>query len=183
MEFTPIYIASQVLTVAMYITLAITYYLKDRKAILLVNFLGCIFIASAYLLLSAYTGMAMALIAITRNIIFLIDEKKNGKSETINKKDIVILLSLYLIIIIVTIPFYNGFLSLLSVFATFVFTFAVWQKKIIVYKFLGMPISLLWLSYNIFILSLFGIVLESIIVIFAAIGFILEWKRKKVLTT
>jgi len=64
MALTPIYIASQVLTIAMYATLATSYYLKDRTKILLINFLGCILIGGAYLLLSAYTGAVMALIAI-----------------------------------------------------------------------------------------------------------------------
>ncbi len=179
MELTPIYIASQILTVAMYITLAITYYLKDRKTILIINFLGCILIGSAYFLLSAYTGLAMSIIAIIRNIIFLIDEKKNGKSEKINKKDIIILAIIYFATILVTIPSYNGFLSLLSVFATSLYTFSVWQKKTIVYKILGIPIGLLWISYNVYVMSLFGIILESVLLVFAITGFTLEYKKRK----
>jgi len=179
MELTPEYIWSQVLTILMYITLAITYYLKNRRAILIVNFLGCALIAGAYFLLSAHTGVAMAVIAVVRNLVFLIDEKKNGKKEEITKKDIVILILIYLIIIGVTIPSYNGFLSLLSVFATSLYTFAVWQKKTIVYKALGVPIGLLWILYNTYIRSLFGIILESVLLLFVVTGFALEWRRKK----
>ena len=182
MELTPIYITSQVLTIAMYATLAISYYLKDRTKILLINFLGCVLIGSAYLLLSAYTGAVMALIAIIRNIIFLIDEKKNGKSEKITKKDTVILVIILLLITIATIPTYNGFLSLLSVFATSLYSISIWQKKTIIYKILGIPICLLWLAYNLYVLSLFGIILESIILLFALSGFILEKKRSKSIT-
>jgi len=179
MELTAAYIASQILTIAMYVTLAISYYMKDRTKILLINFLGCLLIGLAYLLLSAYTGAVMALISVIRNIIFLIDEKKNGKSEKIVKKDIYILIFIYLIIVIVTIPTYNSLLSLLSVFATSLFTFSVWQKKTIIYKALGIPISSLWIAYNIYVLSLFGFVLESIILIFALSGFIIEKKKRK----
>ena len=86
MEWSLTYISSQILTLAMYVTLVITYYLKDRKKILFVNFLGLIFLGIAYIFLSAYTGLAMVIIAMVRNIIFLIDEKKNGKSNKITKK-------------------------------------------------------------------------------------------------
>ena len=172
------YIASQVLTVGLYITLAITYYLKDRRKILMVSLLGGLSIAGAYILLSAYTGLAMAFIAIIRNIIFLIDEKKNGKSEKISKKDTLILLFILLLIIIVTIPTYNGFLSLLSVFATSLYSISVWQKKTITYKILGIPIGLLWISYNIYVMSLFGIILEGFLLVFVVTGFMLEWKKK-----
>ena len=178
MELTPTYIASQVLTIAMYVTLAITYYLKDRRVILLVSFLGSVFLGSAFFLLGGYTGLAMSAIAIIRNIIFLVDEKKNGKSEKIDKKDIVILVIIYLVTIGVTIPSYNGFLSLLSVFATSLYTFSVWQKKTITYKILGIPTGLLWIAYNIYIKSLFGIILETILLVFAVIGLVLEYKRK-----
>ena len=178
MELTPIYIASQVLTIAMYVTLAITYYLKDRKTILIINFLGCVLIGSAYLLLSAYTGALMALIAIIRNVIFLIDEKKNGKSEKITKKETAILAFIFLLIIAVTIPSYNGFLSLLSVFATSLYSISVWQKKTITYKILGIPIGILWIFYNIYVMSLFGIILESVILLFAITGFAMEYKKK-----
>lgn len=179
MELTPIYIASQVLTVAMYVTLAITYYLKDRRTILIINFLGCVLIGSTYFLLSAWTGVAMSLIAIIRNVIFLVDEKRNGKSEKISKKDILILVIIYFATIIATVPSYKGLLSLLSVFATSLYTFSVWQKKTLVYKILGIPIGLLWISYNIYVMSLFGIILESVLLVFAMTGFTLEYKKSK----
>ena len=35
----------------------------------------------SYVFLSAYSGLAMVVVAIIRNIIFIIDEKKNGKSN------------------------------------------------------------------------------------------------------
>jgi len=171
MELTLTYIISQIFVVGMYATLAITYFLKDIKKILIFNLLGSVFIGIAYFLLSAYTGLAMTFVAIFRNIIFLIYEKEDEKS-------IRSLIVIYLIIIVVTIPTYAGFLSLLSVFATALFTFSLWQKKTIVYKILGIPVSLLWVFYNIYIMSLFGILLESGIIVFAIVGFIIELKRR-----
>ena len=132
----------------------------------------------AYILLSAWTGLAMCIVALIRNVIFILDERRNGKKDTINKKDIIILIVLYLITIISTIFTYDGFLSLLSVFATSIYTYSVWQKKPSMYKILGIPGGILWILYNIYIKSIFGIILESILLICSISGYIIG-KRKE----
>lgn len=180
MEITVAYIISQVFTIIMYILLAITYYVKDRKTVLVINFLALIANGIAYIFLNAYTGLAMCGVALVRNIIFIIDERKNGKRDKIDKKDIFILIILYIISIVSAIFTYDGFFSLLSVFATMLYTYSVWQKKTNIYKLLGIPIGILWISYNIYVKSAFGIVLEAILFICSITGYILEKKRMKV---
>lgn len=171
------YILSQIFTIITYILLGITYYAKDRKKVLTISFLSLIANGIAYILLNAWTGLAMCILALIRNIIFLIDEKKNGKREKNNKTDIIILVILYIILIILTIPTYEGFLSLLSVIATALYTFSVWQKKNNIYKLLGIPIGILWILYNIYIMSIFGIILETILLICSITGYLLEIKN------
>lgn len=178
MELTTEYIISQVFTIIMYVLLAITYYAKDRKAVLTISFLSLIANGLAYAFLSAYTGLAMCFIALVRNIIFLIDEKKNGNSENISKKDIIILIILYIITIGSTVFTYDGPLSLLSVVATMIYTYSVWQKKTNIYKLLGIPVGILWILYNIYVKSIFGIILESILLICSITGYILEVRKK-----
>ena len=173
------YILSQVFTVLMYILLALTYFLKDRKKILIVSFTSLIANALEYLFLFAWSGYAMCLFALVRNIIFIVDENKNGKRETINKKDIIILVILYIIVGILAAVTFNGFLSLLSVFGTAIYTYSVWQKKTLVYKFCGIPVGILWLSYNIYVMSLFGIILEGILLIASTSGYLIELKNKR----
>ena len=177
MELTPTYIISQIFTIIMYILLGITFYVKERKAVLILNFIATISIAIAYILLGAWTGLAMSIVVIIRNIIFLLDERKNGKRENINKKDIIILVVLYAISLISAVFTYTGPLSLLSVAATMLNTYSVWQKDIKIYKLLGSPTSMLWILYNIYIMSVFGIILESVLLICSVTGYILE-KRK-----
>ena len=91
------YILSQVFTIFMYGLMAITYYMKNRKAILMVSFASLVANVIAYVLLNAWSGLAMCIVAMIRNIIFLVDEKQNGKRDEISKKDIVILIILYII--------------------------------------------------------------------------------------
>ena len=181
MELTLSYIMSQVFTIIMYILFAISYYAKDRKKILILSFLALVANALAYVLLEAYTGLAMCIVAFIRNIIFMIDENKNGKTDKIAKKDIILLIAFYILIIISTVFTYEGVLSLLSVVATMLYTYSVWQKKPKVYKLVGIPVGVLWVLYNIYVKSIFGVILEGILLIASTTGYLAEVNgRKKV---
>lgn len=171
------YILSQVFTIINYALLALTYYAKDRKKVLILSFASLIANGIAYVFLNAWSGLAMCVIALIRNIIFLLDEKKNGKRDTIDKKDVFILIILYIISIISAVFTYDGFLSLLSVFATMIYTYSVWQKKTDIYKLLGIPVGILWILYNLYIMSIFGIILETMLLICSITGYILEKKK------
>lgn len=179
MNWSLIYILSQIFTVITYGLLAATYYAKDRKKILILSFASLIANGIAYLLLNAWSGLAMCIVALIRNIIFLLDEKKNGKRDKINKTDVIILIILYIISIISAIFTYEGFLSLFSVIATMLYTLSVWQKNPKVYKLLGIPIGILWIAYNIYVMSIFGIILETILLICSTTGYLLEIKKRK----
>ena len=178
MELTITYMLSQIFTVIMYILLATTYYLKDRKKILILNFLAIVANTVAYILLNAWTGLAMNIVALARNVIFVLDENKNGKRENITRADIIILTVLYMISVIFAVFTYNGLFSLFSVLATMLYTYSVWQKKTKVYKILGIPTCMLWISYNIYIMSIFGIILECVLLICSINGYVLEMKKR-----
>ena len=179
MEITTSYIISQAFVILTYLFLALSYYAKDRKIVLYLSFLSLVANALTYVLLNAYSGFAMCIFAFVRNIMFMIDEKKNEKSEKITKRDIVILIVLYSIIGILAAMTFEGFLSLLSVFATMLYTYSVWQKKTIIYKLLGTPIGILWIFYNLYVKSIFGVILETILLVCSLIGFVLEFKKNK----
>ncbi len=172
------YILSQVFTIFMYGLMAITYYMKNRKAILMVSFASLVANVIAYVLLNAWSGLAMCIVAMIRNIIFLVDEKQNGKRDEISKKDIVILIILYIISIGSAIFTYEVFFSLLSVFATMLYTYSVWQKKTEVYKFCGIPVGILWILYNFYVKSIFGVILEAVLLVNSMVGYQLEKRRK-----
>lgn len=179
MELTLPYILSQVFIIINYALLAISYYCKNRKTVLIISFMAVIANGLSYVFLNAYSGLAMCILALIRNIIFLIDEKKNGKSDKIQKKDVFILIILYAIAIVSAVFTYEGVLSLLSVVGTMLYTYSVWQKKTIIYKFMGIPVGIAWIIYNVYIMSIFGIILESVLLISSIIGYILELKEIK----
>ena len=173
------YIFSQVFTTITYALLAATYFAKNKRSIILLSGASLITNALAYILLGAWTGLAMCAIAMLRNLYILWDEKKHGKSKKITKKDVVFLIIIYIAMVLVTIPTYDGFLSLLSVFATALYTFSIWQKSTRVYKFCGMPVGVLWIFYNGYVKSIFGVILESALLVASTIGYISEIKKQK----
>lgn len=179
MELTLTYVLSQIFVIINSGLLMATYQLKSRKAILIVSFMALLANGIVYMLLSAWSGLAMVFVAMTRNIIFMVDEKKNGKSNKTTKKDIAILGILYVISIISAIFTYEGFLSMMSVVATMLYTYSVWQKKTNVYKILGIIIEVVWIIYNIYICSIMGIILDILLLTSAIIGIIREFRLKR----
>ena len=169
MELTVAYIMSQVFVIINKVLIMITYQLKSRKGILLVSLMALLANGVVYVLLSAWSGLSMVFVAIARNIIFMLDEKRNGKSEEITPKDVGILVVLYMISIISAIFTYEGVLSMMSVIATMLYTYSVWQKKTKVYKILGIIIESVWIIYNIYICSIIGAILNISLLISASI--------------
>ena len=173
------YVFSQIFTVIMYVLLALTYFAKSKRSIVIISGASLIANIWAYVLLGAWTGLAMCVVAMLRNIYMLWDEKKHGKSDKITKKDVIFLIAVYIAIILVTIPTYEGFLSLLSVFATSLYTYSIWQKSTKIYKFCGIPVGILWIAYNAYVNSIFGVILESALLVASTIGFFAEVRGKK----
>lgn len=173
------YILSQVFTIIMYVFLAITYLSKSKRTIVFISFLAIACNAIAFILLNAWTGLGVCAIDLLRNAYLLWAEKKYGESKKITKRDVIFLIIVYLAMIAVSIPTYEGFLSLFSVFASAVYTFSIWQKSTKVYKGLGIPVGILWITYNAYIRSIFGVTLESILLVFSIIGFVRELKGGK----
>lgn len=181
MELTITYLLSQVFTIIMYILLVATYYCKKREEVLILSLISSLANAIAYILLNAWTGLATCIVALIRNIIFIIDEKKNGKREKISKTDKAVLIVICILLIITTIFTYDGFWSLFPVFATMLYTYSICQKESKTYKLLGAPVGICWIIYNAYVMSIFGIILEGVLLFASVGGYILETKKKQLL--
>ena len=174
------YILSQIFTVIMYAFLAVSYFAKRKCSIVILSVLSLIANILAYVLLSAWTGLAMCIVALFRNFYILWNEKKRGKSKKIAKRDIIFLIIVYIAIILATIPTHEGFLSLLSVFATSLYTYSIWQKSTLIYKFCGIPVGILWIAYNAYVQSIFGVILEFLLLIVSTTGYIIAVKKTRI---
>lgn len=167
-----LYIISQVFVIASYAFLAFTYFNKDRKKILVLSFLAVASNAIAFVFLGALAGFFMSVIAMIRNIVFIY----RGKDK-IEYIDYIILWILYLVSIVSAYFTYTGVLSLFSMLGTMIYTYSAWQKNPKIYKILGIPASLCWIIYNIYVKSIFGIILETALLAFELVGTIKAYKK------
>lgn len=163
MELTINYIIAQIFAIIMYVFIGLTYYVKDRKKILEYSMFSLLSCGLQYVLLGAYTGLAMCQISILRNIFFMVTERRKNNNKVDEMFALIFLLFLMIILSIYT---YNGDpMSLFSTTATLLFTISLWQKNNKVYRIMGIFVEVLWLLYNIYIKSAFAIILEVIMLI------------------
>ena len=175
MNLTTNYVLSQIFVIIGYILLITTYQMKNRKSILVTNFISLLSLCISYVFLSAYSGLVITIIALIRNVVFLSD-----KDEKITKKDVIALIIFFIISITSAIFTYNGFFSLMPLFGSLIYTYSVWQNNTKMYKILGIINETIWMIYNIYIFSVFGIVFELALTLSAIIGVIRETKNNKI---
>ncbi len=92
MELSITYVFSQILVVLYYLIYSGTFHLKEKNKILLLGSFATLLSAVSYFLLQAYTGIAMCIVAIIRNIWF---NKSKSKKSLIIIYLITILLSVF----------------------------------------------------------------------------------------
>ena len=177
-----IYFLSQVFVVLCYVFLGATYVTKNRNWILYFSITAIVFNGLSYTLLEAWAGLAVTIVALIRNIVFLIQEKFEGdKDYTV--ADWIVLGVLMLISIVFAYFTYDGWLSLFTTLASVIYTVSVWQHNITIYKVLGVVSSACSIIYFVFIWSIFGFVLESVLFVFTTASmvkhFISQHKKAK----
>ena len=177
MTITWTYIWSQILTLVEYGLLGATYFAKRRKLVVILDTISMAAGIGAYILLGADLGLAMSVVILVANFYYLYDEGRRGKNHKLKLRDYVFLA--LVLAIIAAVWTYDGPLSLLSVAATVLYEISIWQNNTKVYKFLGIPVALCWMLYNIFVFSVAGIFSEGVIFLAAVIGYLREYQAEK----
>ena len=171
------YIISQILVIITYILLAATYFVKNRKLLLCLSMLAIITNATSYFFLKAWSGVLVTILALIRNIIFLVQNKTDN--DEIDWVDWLVLSIIMTLLLAISIFTYNGILGLFSVFGSLAYTVAVWQRNEKVYKLLGIVSSVFTIIYYAFIRSLFGFLLESAMLVTIVVGTIIYFSKQK----
>jgi hypothetical protein len=171
------YIISQIFVIVTYILLAATYFVKNRKLLLCLSMMAIITNATSYFFLSAWSGLWVTILALVRNVIFLIQNKTD--EDKIDWVDWLIISIIVSALIVISVFTYNGLLSLFSVFGSLTYTIAVWQRNEKVYKILGIVSSVCTLIYYAFIRSLFGFLLEGAMLVTIVVGTIMYFRKEK----
>ena len=176
------YIISQLFVLNNYVFAMLTYNVRKRKTILLFNMIAATSVLVGFALLGAYTGMAMSIITIIRTIIFLIDDKINGQSKKMQLKDWIIFFVVSSICLVCAVFTYENWWSMISIFATILYSYSVCQKNMFVYRIVGIPTSIAWIIYNAYVKSIVGVALETALLVVEIIGvvrFRKETQRKR----
>lgn len=166
------YLISQGLVILATIFISVTYFEKNRKNILILFIFYSVLYGIHYLLLSALTGFFMNMVSIGRNIIFYRHEKKKQENS------IYFLIILFIIIILFGVFSYNDMFSIISMSASLISTYSVWQRNIKVYRILAIIVSICFIIYAIHINSLFAIITEVILLMAEFIGVLLLVLKK-----
>lgn len=169
------YILSQVSVCFAVLSLGLSYFTKNRVAILLLGISNSIFYGLQYLFLKQYTGAILNFIGIIRGIWFYLNNRLGVKPKQA-VFSLVVSLALLIAAGIVT---FSAWYSIFPIFATVTYTISVWQKNLKVYRWAIIPIETCGVLYNIMCMSILGIVLESLLLIFGIASIIKLYKHKE----
>ncbi|MBR2151924.1 MAG: YgjV family protein [Clostridia bacterium] len=155
---------------------------KSKKGILIFQFFGALFFSVSFFMLNAPTGALLNIIAVVRAFIYANKEKFRADK----KIWLWIFFIIYVVVYLATFLVFdkewsvsNCLLELLPVISMTVVTisFSLPKAKHIRYfSLIGCP---LWLIYNIFTLSIGGIICESLSIISSITGIFFHDRKKK----
>ena len=143
--------------------------------IILFKTLGSAMFVVQYILLKAYTGAAMDGIGILRNIIFIFTVK-SGKPT--------LLWIIFFAVLTVTfgVLTFEGYISFLAIGAKLLSCIAYGINNPRTIRYLGLPTSMLWVTYNSIHISIAGVINEILVtssIIIAEIRYVKITKNNK----
>lgn len=168
------YIISQIFIVMAYCLLALTYFITKRWQQLSITIASNVAMGVGFALLGAWLAVPMCVIAICRDITSsIINARRSPEQQMKNTKLDWGLLILWIVALTVAMIFtQEGFWTLFAYFSTITFTISIWQKNPLVYRILGVLVGIFWIVYNIAVMSVAGIALESVLLVFVIVGLV-----------
>lgn len=154
-----LYILAQIIGFIAFFVSLIAYHRKDKKTILINMIIANIINLVHYLLLGAYSGCITKLLAIFRDCFIIF--KKNC-NNVLNYFYLIFFIILYIIASIFT---FNGILSILPLLAALIYTIFIWNGNELRLKKIAFICYFIWLIYNIFVMSISGIVSNVISIV------------------
>ena len=165
-----IYVVSQIIGFIGFIVSLIAYHRKKKETILKNMLIANVLDLTHYFLLGAYSGCITKVIAILRNAFIII----KGKFKILSSK---IFLIIFIVMYVVAgVLLYNGVLSMFPIVAAIIYMVGIWNGDEVTVKKIACLCYFLWLAYNIYVLSISGIVsnIVSIISTYIAIKYVIK---------
>jgi uncharacterized protein YuzB (UPF0349 family) len=167
------FLISQIIGTISFVISLIAYHRKKKQKIFQTMMIANVLDILHYLFLGAYSGCITKAIALVRNEI-IIAKEKNKKID--NNIVLAILFIIYLLAGIIT---YKNIYSILPILAAMIYLYFVWNGNELKVKKVAFYCYFLWLTYNIFVFSIAGIVSNVVSIISTFIAMKNQKKRLK----
>jgi cell shape-determining protein MreD len=167
------FIMAQIIGIISFVISLIAYHRKKKQKIFQTMMIANVLDILHYLFLGAYSGCVTKAIALVRNEI-IIAKEKNKKID--NNIVLAILFIIYLLAGIIT---YKNIYSILPILAAMIYLYFVWNGNELKVKKVAFYCYFLWLTYNIFVFSIAGIVSNVVSIISTFIAMKNQKKRLK----
>ena len=172
-EMTPMYIASQVVSLFSSLCFVASYQSKQQKKIMIWQLAAGLLSVLCFLLQHAYTGMLLSFVSVLRALLFMNVQDKKWASS------IFIPIGLSVLCVIGAAFTWAGWESLFPLIAQVVLAFAHRFKNPRTVRLLSLPGDSCWLVYNILVGNVVGIFTEIFIVISIIVGLLRHDVRRK----
>lgn len=160
-----IYLIVSVLSIGLYV---LSVQFKEKKDILFIQTGASLCYLIVYIIKGAMSGVAIEIIEGTKNLLFVKIEKQNKKIP------LVVLMIFILLLIIVSVIFYNGLLSLLPLCINIILFISTYFKNPKYIRWVMLLCGGLWGIYNIYVgayIIVIGNVLEMVSAIISIVRF------------
>ena len=161
------FIIAQVFGIIALIVLIISFQKNTTKKLLKLQVMSSLLYALQYLFLNAYTGLYMNIACAFRNILFYKE-----------KKSLIKLIIIIVLMIILGILSYSNIYSLLPMIAVIIYSIALWYGNLKIIRIVEVISCSLYIIYNIKVLAITGFI-ATIIELIGAIVAIIKSKNKE----
>ena len=161
-----LFILSQVFVGLSLIMATISIFSKEKRNILLYRIPNTLFYATSFALQGLWVAFGNMIFSMIRFITYYIFKDRN------KKPNIYVLIIFIIILIIINITLWSGYLGLLPAIAGLVLAWAYWQDNEKIIRISLLFSTTCWIVYNILVLNYMGIVLESFLQVFQISAFI-----------
>lgn len=172
-NLTAFYIISQIFAVLSIIFDLVAAQRRKKVDLLKMDTLAAFCSSLHYVFLGAWSGLASKIITTIRNALAVYQTTHK------NKKNKLILIVFVLAYIIMGILTFNSFFSILPILAPSIYTIVIYTSDVKKIRYAVVISNLLWLIYDIHLLSIAGILAETIIIINGLVAIYRYRKKNK----
>lgn len=154
-----VYLISQIVGFVAFVISLIAYHKKKKEKIFKTMIFSNLLDITHYLLLGAYSGCLTKVIALVRNEVIVLKEKK----EKLNNR--MILTTFFILYLISGFITFKNIYSILPILAAMIYLYFVWNGDELKVKKVAFYCYFLWLIYNICVFSIAGITSNCVAII------------------